>query len=76
MARDTEARLRPAAENLIIGAGADLGDETFWMGLIDDVRIRNQAVKPWTRTSSIEYCHADSAKLEWSMLSLYPDMTR
>ena len=31
---------------LRIGAGKDLGPDTFWSGLIDDVRIYNRAVKP------------------------------
>ena len=31
---------------LIVGAGGSLEPESFWSGLIDDVRIYNRAVKP------------------------------
>jgi hypothetical protein len=30
----------------VIGCGATRTPETFWSGLIDDVRIYNRAVKP------------------------------
>jgi hypothetical protein len=31
---------------LYIGAGEDLGGASFWSGLIDDIRIYDQAVTP------------------------------
>ena len=46
VARDTQAGLVTAASGLNIGADATLQPGTFWAGLIDDVRIYNQAVKP------------------------------
>ena len=44
--RDTAASLEAASGGLCIGAGSGLEPGTFWLGLIDDVRIYNRAVKP------------------------------
>jgi|GEM_PF-868364 len=46
VARDTQTSLEGSAGGLSIGAGKALDDGTFWSGLIDDVRIYNQAVEP------------------------------
>ena len=46
VARDTQAGLVAAAGGLNIGADTTLQPGTFWSGLIDDVRIYSQAVKP------------------------------
>jgi imidazolonepropionase-like amidohydrolase len=45
-ARDTAAELQASRGGLYIGAGCGLESGTFWSGLIDDIRIYNQAVKP------------------------------
>jgi len=46
VARDTATNLESASGGLYIGAGSDLEPSAFWSGLIDDVRIYNQAVTP------------------------------
>jgi hypothetical protein len=46
VASDTQASLLGSAGGLHIGAGSTLAPDSFWKGLIDDVRIYNQAVKP------------------------------
>ena len=46
VARDAKTELRSAVGSLIIGAGAELTEGTFWTGLIDDVRIYDRAVTP------------------------------
>jgi len=46
VARDTAASLKPSWGGLYIGAGKGLEPGTFWKGLIDDVRIYDQAVQP------------------------------
>jgi hypothetical protein len=46
VARDTAEALASEDGGLYIGAGCGLESGTFWSGLIDDVRIYNQAVKP------------------------------
>jgi hypothetical protein len=46
VARDTQANLPGSTAGLYMGAGSTLAPGTFWSGLIDDVRIYNQAVKP------------------------------
>jgi predicted phosphodiesterase len=46
VARDTATNLESASGGLYIGAGSDLEPSSFWSGLIDDVRIYNQAVTP------------------------------
>ncbi|HSW02178.1 MAG TPA: LamG-like jellyroll fold domain-containing protein [Sedimentisphaerales bacterium] len=46
MARDTQANLAGSTGNLIIGTGAAMKSSSFWMGMIDDVRIYGQAMKP------------------------------
>jgi hypothetical protein len=45
-AEDTQKALAPGYGKLVIGAGSNLSAGSFWSGLIDDVRIYNQAVKP------------------------------
>jgi hypothetical protein len=45
-AEDTQKALAPGYGKLVIGAGSNLTAGSFWSGLIDDVRIYNQAVKP------------------------------
>ena len=42
---DTQDDLTAASGNLTIGAGATLAPDTYWTGLIDDVRIYNRAVR-------------------------------
>jgi len=48
VARDTQSSLAASSGNLQIGVGRNfsLGTNTFWSGLIDDVRIYNRAVQP------------------------------
>ena len=46
VARDTQAGLQGSRGDLKIGAGNHLGPDTFWSGLIDDVRIYDRVVKP------------------------------
>ena len=45
VAEDTQESLAAASGNLTIGAGATLAADTYWTGLIDDVRIYNRAVR-------------------------------
>ncbi len=46
VARDTQSTLVASASGLYIGGARNLAAGSFWSGLIDDVRIYNQAVKP------------------------------
>jgi hypothetical protein len=46
VAKDTQTSLAASSGGLYIGAGASLAPGSFWKGLLDDVRIYNQAVKP------------------------------
>jgi len=46
VAEDTQDGLTAASGNLTIGAGATPAADTYWTGLIDDVRIYSRAVKP------------------------------
>jgi hypothetical protein len=46
VARDTQSSLAASAGGLYLGTGMALAPGSFWSGLIDDVRIYNQAVKP------------------------------
>ncbi len=46
VARDAQAQLADASEGLFIGAGESLAPDSFWSGLIDDVRIYDRAVAP------------------------------
>ncbi len=46
VATDTQTALMGTYTGLHIGAGATFAPGTFWKGLIDDVRLYNQAVKP------------------------------
>jgi hypothetical protein len=46
VARGTIPSLAGSTGGLHIGAGKDLEPGTFWSGLIDDVRIYDQAVTP------------------------------
>lgn len=38
--------LKPSSGGLHIGAGKDLEAGSFWLGLLDDIRLYNRAVKP------------------------------
>jgi hypothetical protein len=46
VARDTQPALAGSTNGLNIGTSSTLASDTFWSGLIDDVRIYNRAVKP------------------------------
>jgi hypothetical protein len=46
VAEDTQAALEGENYGLYIGAGKNLDATSFWSGLIDDIRIYNQAVSP------------------------------
>jgi hypothetical protein len=46
VAKDTPANLAGSDGGLYTGAGSALTPGTLWLGLIDDVRIYNRAVKP------------------------------
>jgi hypothetical protein len=46
VAEDTPATLESSDRGLYIGDGNTLESSTFFSGLIDDVRIYNQAVSP------------------------------
>jgi hypothetical protein len=46
VAEDTQAALEGSAGKQLLGCGANMAAETFFSGLIDDVRIYNRAVKP------------------------------
>ena len=46
VARDTQPGLDGADGGLRIGAGNDPAESSFWAGMIDDVRIYNQAIVP------------------------------
>ncbi len=46
VARDEPKNLETSQGGMIIGAGSDLEDGSFFSGLIDDVRIYNRVVEP------------------------------
>jgi len=46
VAEDTQDGLKSSSGSLYIGCGDPLQPETFFSGLIDDVRIYKRAVKP------------------------------
>jgi len=46
VARDTQVSLAGSTGYMTIGTGSERTAGTFWSGLIDEVRIYNQAVKP------------------------------
>jgi hypothetical protein len=46
VARDTQSNLTGSAGGLYMGAGSTLATSSFWSGLIDDVRIYDDVVKP------------------------------
>jgi hypothetical protein len=46
VAEDTQSGLGRSRGKQVIGCGATMTPETFWTGLIDDVRIYNRAVRP------------------------------
>jgi len=46
VARDTVPTLAGSTGGLHLGTGKGLEPDTFWSGLIDDVRIYDRAVKP------------------------------
>jgi hypothetical protein len=47
VADDTQTNLEGSNNGLYIGCGKTMEAETFWSGLIDDVRIYNRAVIPY-----------------------------
>jgi len=46
VARDVQAAMTPAIGFLHIGGPTSASPGAFWSGLIDDVRVYNQAIKP------------------------------
>jgi len=46
VAEDTQANLQGSIGGLYIGTGKAMESETYWAGLVDDVRIYNRAVRP------------------------------
>lgn len=46
VALDTQPNLASCSGGLNIGCGKDMAPDTFWSGLIDDVRIYSRAVRP------------------------------
>jgi hypothetical protein len=46
VARDAQSALEGASEGLFIGAGATLAPASLWSGMIDDIRIYDQAIVP------------------------------
>jgi hypothetical protein len=46
VAEDTQAGLGSSYGRQVIGCGAKMTPDTFWSGLIDDVRIYNRALRP------------------------------
>jgi hypothetical protein len=46
VARDAQPQLANASEGLFIGAGETLASDSFWSGMIDDVRIYDRAIVP------------------------------
>ena len=46
VASDAEPAPQGTAGRLLIGTGKTFPPDTYWTGLIDDVRIYNRAVKP------------------------------
>ena len=46
VARKTQSSMSSSQNGLYIGAGRKLDADTYWTGLIDDVRIYNRAVRP------------------------------
>jgi len=46
VARDTQAGLGGSVGGLHIGAGSNLAADSFWSGLVDDVRIYDRAIVP------------------------------
>jgi L-ascorbate metabolism protein UlaG (beta-lactamase superfamily) len=45
-AKDPQTSLTGTTDGLIIGAGNATAPGTFWMGLIDDIRLHNRAIRP------------------------------
>jgi hypothetical protein len=46
VAEDAHGSLAGSTDDLLLGAGKTLAPDTFWSGLIDDIRIYNRAVAP------------------------------
>jgi hypothetical protein len=46
IAEDTQIALEGCSGKVLMGCGADMAPDTFFIGLIDDVRIYNRAVRP------------------------------
>ncbi|MEJ2700941.1 MAG: kelch repeat-containing protein [Sedimentisphaerales bacterium] len=46
VAQDTQDSLNSLGTGMYIGTGNAMAPESFWSGLIDDVRIYNRAIKP------------------------------
>jgi hypothetical protein len=45
-AEDVQNNLASSSNGLYIGVGKNLDADTFWSGLIDDVRIYKRVVRP------------------------------
>ena len=46
VARDTQGRLIASDGTLIIGGGSKKTPDSFWLGIVDDVRIYDRAIEP------------------------------
>jgi hypothetical protein len=46
VAKDVQLGFASSESGLYIGTGSDFEPDTFWSGLIDDVRIYNRVVSP------------------------------
>ena len=63
-----QANLPSSTGGLYIGAGSTLGPGTFWKGLLDDVRIYSQAVKPWHPVLDTAHKDPGSRQSGWETL--------
>jgi len=45
-ARDAQSKLTDRSAMLVLGTGRSVSPASFWSGLIDDVRIHDDVVKP------------------------------
>ena len=46
VAKGTQDKLADSHGKLLFGCGEDMAAGTYWVGLIDDVRIYNWVVRP------------------------------
>ncbi len=46
VARDTQGRLKASDGDLSIGCGSQKTPDSYWFGMIDDVRIDDRAIVP------------------------------